>query len=349
MNINRSNYEAYFIDYLDGQLADNLVDELLDFLKENPDLAEELQAVSSIKLEAEPISFQAKHQLIKGTEEYISDDDHMAIAYLEGDLTESEKEQYILETSDDDASIARLQAFQKTKLQADTNIQYPSKDQLYRKGRKVILLWVSRVAAMLLLFFTTYAIISRNQAPQPPVVVAESAVTADEKPSEIESQPTTTEPEQELEKPVTAKTTAAEKAQPVKPVVKQEPIASVTVEEENPTETIPREAVPQELKPITPELDERNFLASIQIKEEKLTASGHPNSLTVDEYLAYKLLDAPKGDNFNLNSLANASLKAAENISNDRFEVQRNENGRVQHLKFESRLFAFSIPVKKRR
>lgn len=50
MKISRSNYEIFFLDYLDGTLSANRVDDFLDFLKNNPDLADELKGVSNISL-----------------------------------------------------------------------------------------------------------------------------------------------------------------------------------------------------------------------------------------------------------------------------------------------------------
>jgi hypothetical protein len=48
--ISRNNYEVWFIDYLDGQLDCGQVDQLLDFLNENPDLRNELEAAAGIRL-----------------------------------------------------------------------------------------------------------------------------------------------------------------------------------------------------------------------------------------------------------------------------------------------------------
>ncbi|MFN0031093.1 MAG: hypothetical protein ACKVOR_02930, partial [Flavobacteriales bacterium] len=47
MKITRENYEAFFLDYLEGNLADHLVSEFHDFIKANPDLADELDDVDA--------------------------------------------------------------------------------------------------------------------------------------------------------------------------------------------------------------------------------------------------------------------------------------------------------------
>ena len=63
-------------------------------------------------------------------------------------------------------------------------------------------------------------------------------------------------------------------------------------------------------------------------------------TVTVDEYLAHKIINAPKGESFTFNNLANAGLNAVENLSNERFNVERTENGKLRQIKFDSRLIA---------
>ena len=42
MKINRNNYEVFFMDYLDGNLDESVVNDFIEFLQKNPDLKEEL-------------------------------------------------------------------------------------------------------------------------------------------------------------------------------------------------------------------------------------------------------------------------------------------------------------------
>ncbi len=49
--ITRDNYEIYFVDYLEGNLSDSQVDMVELFLKNNPDLAEELALFSRNEVE----------------------------------------------------------------------------------------------------------------------------------------------------------------------------------------------------------------------------------------------------------------------------------------------------------
>jgi len=54
--ITRHNFESFFLDYLEGELSDELKMELEVFLTENPDLAEELEEFESVSLKPEATS-----------------------------------------------------------------------------------------------------------------------------------------------------------------------------------------------------------------------------------------------------------------------------------------------------
>ena len=60
MIITRDNYESFFMDYLEGNLEENLIDQFLDFLKQNPDLKEELHLFEEVSLPVEYIVVQEK-------------------------------------------------------------------------------------------------------------------------------------------------------------------------------------------------------------------------------------------------------------------------------------------------
>ena len=69
MIITRDNYEAFFLDYLEGNLDVALLPEFEAFVAANPDLKEELESVGSFKLEPTPtLTFDHKVMLYKGQE-----------------------------------------------------------------------------------------------------------------------------------------------------------------------------------------------------------------------------------------------------------------------------------------
>ena len=59
MQIDRSNYEIWFIDWLDGNLNSLQVEQLKLFLDQNPDLREELNDLTTMNLVSPADSFPA--------------------------------------------------------------------------------------------------------------------------------------------------------------------------------------------------------------------------------------------------------------------------------------------------
>lgn len=161
--INRTNYEAYFIDYLEGNLAEGMIDSFIAFLKANPDLKQELELYEPISLEPEKVSFNKKSELYKSKFDNNEAFDNAAIALLEGDLNEPEKQEFETYLASHPEKEKEATAFQNTKLKADESIVFADKKKLYKKAPgKTILLWTSRVAAVLILGLVIFNVVNRN-------------------------------------------------------------------------------------------------------------------------------------------------------------------------------------------
>lgn len=92
MAINRSNYEIWFMDWLDGNLNDLQVEHLNLFLSENPELREEFYELNTLCLKPSGKSFPQKEQLKKYTTHLPSlQFEYLCIAYLEDDLPSCQK------------------------------------------------------------------------------------------------------------------------------------------------------------------------------------------------------------------------------------------------------------------
>ena len=92
MKPDRSNYEIWFTDLLDGNLSEKQVEELKVFLKENPDLNEELNGLTLITLNPPDFTFSGKKDLGKSPESLSEEQfEYLCIANLENDLTPRQK------------------------------------------------------------------------------------------------------------------------------------------------------------------------------------------------------------------------------------------------------------------
>jgi hypothetical protein len=184
MNIDRNNYEMYFLDYLEGRLTTDETAALLLFADENPDLKELLEDEEMISLVPdEKIGFSPKSALKKNTisdienEPAVSEEnsysgealrvsisagnyEEFMIRYYENELEEVEKAELANFLKDSPTFIKEFELFGNTLLKADTAIGYPHKSRLKRKlillpQTKKIFAIVS-VAASVLLFSTLF-------------------------------------------------------------------------------------------------------------------------------------------------------------------------------------------------
>jgi len=117
MRSDRTNYEIWLTDYLDGRLDDNQLNLLLDFLDKNPDIREEFENILFFKIKPESIPFPWKEKLKKN----ISDIDEnqfnfLCIGSLEKDLTPEQENELYQIINEDEEKKKNFEIFQKTKL-----------------------------------------------------------------------------------------------------------------------------------------------------------------------------------------------------------------------------------------
>src|SRR4051794_20525408 len=91
MKINRNNYEAFFLDYHEGSLGEELKREVLAFVSSNPDLKGEFESFEIISLrEKSRVTFAGKEKLKKSV---VNEYNYKTffVACLENDVDEHEK------------------------------------------------------------------------------------------------------------------------------------------------------------------------------------------------------------------------------------------------------------------
>lgn len=135
MDINRNNYEVYMIDYLDGNLSPEKVDELMVFLDKNPDIKEEAEGLDMTLPEAEEqsITFDDKAALKQPNpdKEAINEENYETwfIAFVEGTLTSDEQSRLNEYIHHNPEKQKELKLFKATKLQPEA-ITFDGKNQL---------------------------------------------------------------------------------------------------------------------------------------------------------------------------------------------------------------------------
>lgn len=166
MQIDRSNYEIWIIDWLDGNLNNSQVEQIKLFLNKNPDLMDEIEDLANISIKPSYKSFQNKGLLKKSTADIpLSQFEYLCVGYLENDLSEDQLIE-LKEIIDRDAGKKRtFELIQKSRLSPVT-INYKHKNLLVKRtaAQKVIRLSIIGLsaAAAIALIFMTYLIIPRN-------------------------------------------------------------------------------------------------------------------------------------------------------------------------------------------
>lgn len=341
MEINRKNYEAYFIDYLEGNLEEKLVDSFIEFIRLNPDLKEELEIYEPVFVAPESVSFEKKNDLYKHRLDTEEEFDRAAVAILEDDITDEEKlefEEYLAAHPDKEKE-ARL--FNKTKLRADETVIFTQKNKLYKKPMgKAILLWSLRAAAVLIFGLAMFSLIDKEPAPVIPTDQVAKLTDKDKK------HLTTPPPKEKPEDIKTKHDPEKKKKAPSKPAVKKSvpkkkesksirENAKGRLEQEAVAVIRPQFFLPAKIQTITASIDAEMPEASLATMYLV-----YPDNSYDDEWL---LADQFK-ETLDLGKISKAGLNLFKSISNDRFTYETDPNGKVTEYSYDSRLLAFSIP-----
>lgn len=152
MNINRHNYEEYFLLYVDNELTDAERSAVEEFVAQNPDLEEELVMMMQSVLKPDTRTvFPHKELLFRNTEEAINEIncESWFVLYGDNELTNEEKarvEQFVYSHPQFQAE---FELIQQARLAPDHSLVYPHKNALYRteEDDKVVPFAWWRVAA----------------------------------------------------------------------------------------------------------------------------------------------------------------------------------------------------------
>jgi hypothetical protein len=140
-SINKSNYEAYFLDYLEGRLSASEAEDLFAFLLTQPSLADELEEmragfdivsnISDLELQSETLDEQDKFNLRKTADRSgLSNSDLLLVKELEGHLSNHEALELraLLEAKPE---LTRVQAaYRHTRLRPELHIVFEGKEEL---------------------------------------------------------------------------------------------------------------------------------------------------------------------------------------------------------------------------
>lgn len=147
--ISIENYEAFLLDYMEGNLSTEDLVALQLFATQHPHLNIDLNELELVELDSEPVSFEGKNDLKK-----ISDEQF--VAYIENQLNEEERNAVEEICSANSALATDLKLYKATITTVDETIVFENKNSLKKQETKVFWLYSREVlaaAASLVLLF----------------------------------------------------------------------------------------------------------------------------------------------------------------------------------------------------
>ncbi|MFA9388178.1 MAG: hypothetical protein ACERKD_00135 [Prolixibacteraceae bacterium] len=321
MKINRENYEPFFIDLLDGTLSNEMVDELLDFLRVNPDLAKELKGMESIHLPVEELTKYPYQSLLKSGYDQADVFNETCIRSIENDLSNTEEKEFQHYLKNHKAAQTEYSTFKSTISEPDLLVVYPDKNNLMHQ-HKIMPFWLATAAVVLL------GIVFWFSLPQDATIetVAQSVPVIQDKP--IPS--ILIEPQKgsfaELEN-------KAKNSNPVK-------LASIQTMPNRTDEYIEPLKTNLSVSIVENPLDDNFVLAAVPVKPRVQNTDYYP---TVPELIAEEVnkIDVKA----EVKKVGQLALDKLTDITDDKLSFNTDTDGGVRKIEFNSRLFAFSVPI----
>lgn len=202
MNINRHNYEEFFLLYVDNELTEAQRVAVEAFVQQNIDLAEELALLQqSTLMPQEELSFPGKETLYKNEHSInLANYEEYFLLHVDNELNLKDKEEVEKFVLQNPGLQEEFTLIQRSKLEAEV-IEFKDKATLYKKeetAKRVIALGWMRMAAaaavigVIATLWTTYADnSSRIEAPVAVVKKDQSKVQPVQKTGEVKEQAAT--------------------------------------------------------------------------------------------------------------------------------------------------------------
>lgn len=163
--IDTYNYEAYLLDFSEGNLTDKQISDLELFAILNPQFEINLNDLEFDRVDVESIHFSEKTKLKKTELDLVSE--NQFVAYIENQLNESERKHVDLCCATNQGLANELILFKKSIIIADDFMVYPNPNELKRKHK---LIWFNFsptqfAAAASLVLFIGLVFLFRNYTP----------------------------------------------------------------------------------------------------------------------------------------------------------------------------------------
>lgn len=195
MNINRYNYEEFFLLYVDNELTKAERQEVEAFVHDNADLAEELNMLKQVKLRPDAISFLGKEALLKPENAgFINETNYeeFFLLYVDGELNAAARREVESFAATKPQFQQELNLLLQTKIEPEHEVVFPDKSVLYKEEKKrpvIVIGWqkIVAVAAMLVLALGIFWLSNNNTGTEKPDTVAKTETSQQQQGSNANS------------------------------------------------------------------------------------------------------------------------------------------------------------------
>ena len=357
IDINRNNYEEYFLDFQDGELSPSDENLLMLFLNENPDLKSELELFEANKIPVDNTFFENKMELKKPgilSGVTINNFDELCIARMEGDLKRRETIEFDKFIAGNKKKKKEYNLYKLTKIQQDNFAVFQNKESLKKNEKKIFVLrksyqWIS-VAASIIILLAIYLFIPKEKDNNKlPVAELDKSIN-------VENLPVT---DNEVKKVNILndlnnnKRNTEEKSFTPKKILKEKRNDDVEKDE-----IIPREInqlaylYPAEMKFdfYKCKVDKNIIYVDIDKSQEKEDVD--KKYISFKSYLAgtfnKRILKKEDKNKIEFFDIAQASVEGINKLTGSKMSLERlyDKKGNPNKTEFNSRLIAFSAPIK---
>ena len=355
VNINRNNYEEYFIDFLDGNLNQTEREQLFLFLDANPDLKEELENFDGELVIKDEVSYKEKSILLKKSllaEVTSTNFDELCIANLEGDLNQTEEKYFQELIYEDSKKQKEFEVFKLTKIPSREAIVFKHKHVL-KKIAKPRFKWnyaIISAAASIVILMGIYFLLPKQNTP---LIEKPIADIKDQLKSVSENKITEKENIEKI-KAINIYLSADNKIiNKVKIDIQKENnvIDNKQFEiAENRYDGIDKLValnVPFELGSTVNSIELHQTNRSVYIMQTK--SNKEEKYFTVGSFLASRVFNKTENEKLEWFDVAQASVEGINKLTGTSMSLERkyDDNGNPDKTEFNSKLIAFSTPSKK--
>jgi len=358
IDINRNNYEEYFLDFLEGTLSSSKEDLLMSFLNRNPDLKEEFEQLNELPEIRIEETFLEKSTLKKSTSNIESNTDNfneLCIARVEGDLSEEAIKEFDSFLEENDKRKKDFKLFELTKVQADESIVFENKQRIKKSAFGLFLTKnrysIMSAAASIVIALAVFTLIPKNTEDLP-LNIAELEKTEDEKGAyeEVKEEQSSNEHVAEV-----IKHEIIEKEEPIytKEIIEKENLVDFISKVEQKVNYYEYE----KLTALAIELNYQQINKSIVYPEYEIYQFAEPEyknrHFSVKSFIAgvinKEVFKRDRKEKIEMFDVAQASLNGINRITGSKMTLTRiyDENGVANKTEFNSKLIAFSTPAKK--